>query len=105
MTAITGISEGRAYIEVTFSYRGGEYTAVVYNDDQKLLEPFGLVFLGSEFERLLPEREIPADFEDGRREPLIARGFSKDPEIVAAALALRELANSGQFKEGIDLAV
>lgn len=101
-TAITRMYKGRAYIEVTFTYREREYTADVYND-QKLLEPWGLVFLGAEFREIMPAKEIPADPENGRQNPLIALGFTDDPEIVAATRKLRELANN-EFEVGLDLA-
>ena len=103
-SAITRATAGHAMLEIRFSYRGKEYTAWIDSLSQKLLEPWGLVHMGAEFVNVFPEKEIPPDPENGRTQPLVARGFTDDPKIVSLAKTLRELADSSDFEVGVDLA-
>lgn len=60
--------------------------------EQKLLAQYGLVFVGAEFEEVLPEIELPAEPENGQG-ALTLRGFTAEPAIVELVRAWRASAD------------
>ena len=61
---------------------------------------YDAVFLGPDFE---PHTEwtIPADHANGRGEPVVLRGFTEDPHIVALAKEFLVAMQEGEFVVGV----
>lgn len=75
----------RSWVEVRQGYPflvvETELGRMEIHSEQKLLERYGLVFVGMRFEDVLPEIELPAEPENGQG-ALTLRGFTADAGIV-----------------------
>ena len=80
--------------EPTYSFDGGGmpmaaveingFPARIYRDQKRVLDP-GVVWLGDAFDEVVPEIIWPGDPDDGR-DPMVLRGFTDDPAVLAYAL-------------------
>ena len=87
--SVVRLEQGQPFLEVTIEGR----TARVYLE-QKAIE-YGYVYVGAEFEDVLPPVVLPADPENGRSVAQELYGFVDDPELVAAYRAFRAMADAG----------
>ena len=60
---------------------------------------YGYVFLGPDFEDLVPPVFVPADPDVGRPEPLPLRGFTGDPEVLRLYDEMMEADRRGEWSE------
>lgn len=70
--------------------------------EQKLYR-FGYLFVGPEFEDVLPPVIVPADPADGRPEPQTVRGFTSDAALLDLYGRFRALETSGELRDGMVL--
>ena len=54
----------------------------ILDAEQKLWPEFGLLYLGSEWEQLVPPITLPPRPENGRPDPWVLYGFTGNPRIV-----------------------
>lgn len=52
-------------------------------DPEQRLRDYGLIFIGADFEEIVPTKTVPPDVANGRFEEWEVRGFSDDAELVA----------------------
>ncbi len=65
--------------------------------EQKAIE-YDLIFLGPQFEKVVPLQTLPADKESNRLEPQRIRGFTKNKTIVKLYKDFRTAVDNGEFK-------
>lgn len=82
----------RLYMAATY---GGEPVRVYLEDQRPLRDGFDLVYIGPDWEDRLPVQTLPPDPDRGRAHALELRGFTDDPELVAAT---REFAAAYGFR-------
>ena len=72
-------------------------TARIYWEQK--LRPYGFLFLGPEFEDLLPPVVLPPDPAVGRPEPDVFYGFTGDPELLRLYDEMMEADGTGEWPE------
>ncbi len=80
-----------AYISITIDGQPAKIDA-----EQKLFR-YGFIFVGADFEDILPVLYLAADPDDGRPEPQPLYGFSDDPRLLALYQQFFDEINSGDF--------
>jgi len=70
--------------------------------EQKVLE-YGFVYLGAQFEDIMPALTLPADSANGRLEEYPIYGFTDDAQVVALYDEFRRLVDDGKVREGMTI--
>lgn len=87
---------GHAYVEIEID---GEPVQVFLENQKLLYHGHGLVFLGADWEERVPVQTVPPDPDDGRPQEWEVRGYTDDPDVVAAVWELVEWAGADWWPE------
>jgi len=90
-----GEQDDRPYMLITIN---GQLARVFREQKPDLVEQ-GILFVGAEFEDVLPPIYLPADPEIGRG-PLTLRGFLQDPQLATRYRQFEREVDAGTFQPG-----